>query len=437
MQSRPTIALISVHSDPATETGSQNVYVRQLGEALSRLGWQVDMFTRKTDASQSDMVQHNPNCRTIRLSAGVEQFVPRQKLIGYLPEFLKQLRQFQLANNIQYSLIHTNYWLSAWVGMELKKIQPLKHVHTFHSLSAVRYAKIDHLSHIAKIRLAIEKACLERADLTIATCPQQREYLRKLVSTKGNIEIVPCGTDTHIFGSVASITAKGKLDIESGVFNLLYAGRFARPQGIETLVRAVHKLYLSGIPNIHLTLVSSSHRHVSNQLERKRIKKLIEDLGIKNITTFAERISREELAMYYAAADVCVVPSYYNPSGMVALEAMASGTPVVASNVDGLKYVVEHEQTGLLFPPKNTTVLTETIHRLIADPKLRWKLGVSARERVEDLFTWDGVANQLSDFYQELIEAHNLELLKQNLELELLNRSLKNSIGGKTNEVVS
>ncbi len=130
MQSLPTIALLSVNSDPAAETESQNVYVRQVGETLSRLGWQVDMFTRKTDSTQSDIVQHNLNCRTIRLTARAEQFVPRQRLIGYLPEFLKQLRHFQQANNIQYRLIHTNYWLSAWVGMELRKIQPLKHVHT-------------------------------------------------------------------------------------------------------------------------------------------------------------------------------------------------------------------------------------------------------------------------------------------------------------------
>ena len=88
-------------------------------------------------------------------------------------------------------MIHTNYWLSAWVGMELKQVQPIKHVHTYHSLGAAKYANANLLTNVAKIRLAIEKVCLERADLTIATCPQQKEYLQKLVSTKGNIEIIP------------------------------------------------------------------------------------------------------------------------------------------------------------------------------------------------------------------------------------------------------
>ncbi len=415
-----TIALISVHSDPATETGAQNVYVRQLGEALSWWGWKVDMFTRKTNPAQADIVQHNPNCRTIRLVAGAEQFVPRQKLIGYLPEFLKQLRQFQLANNIQYRLIHTNYWLSAWVGMELKKVQSLKHVHTYHSLGAVQYANVSHPSNIAKTRLAIEKACLDTADLTIATCPQQKEYLRELVSQRGNIEIIPCGTDTNKFGSVASVTARNKLGIESDVFNILFVGRFDRRQGIETLVRAVSKPYLHGTDNIRLTILTSGDRdHFSNQLERKRITKLVWDLGMENITTFVARQSRDELATYYAAADVCVIPSHYNPSGMVAMEAMASGTPVIASNVGGLKYVVDREITGLLLPPGNATVLSKAIYRLIDEPEIRWKMGISARERAVHLFTWDSIAEQLSEFYVELIEAQNLESLNKSLKYSL------------------
>ena len=118
------------------------------------------MFTRKTSLSQTDIVQHNPHCRTIRLHAGALRFVPRQKLIGYLPEFLKQLRQFQSVNQVKYSLVHTNYWLSAWVGMELKKTQSLKHIHTYHSLGAVKYARTNNLSNIARTRLAIEKVCL-------------------------------------------------------------------------------------------------------------------------------------------------------------------------------------------------------------------------------------------------------------------------------------
>ncbi len=411
-----TIALISVYSDPAAEVGSQNVYVRSLAEALSRLGWQIDIFTRKTDVAQANIVQHSPKCRTIRLTAGVMQYIPQQQLIGYLPEFLKQLRQFQLINRIQYRLIHTNYWLSAWVGMELKKTQPLKHVHTYHSLGAVKYAHANNLTNIVKTRLAIEKACLETADLSIATCPQQKEYLQELVSTKGNIEIVPCATDTRIFGSVAHETARQKLRIEPDIFNILYVGRFNHRQGLETLLKAVSKPCLHSGNNIRLTLVNNSHRYSHHQLERKRIEKRVRDLSIENITTFRERLSREKLAVCYAAADVCVVPSHYNPLGMVAIEAMASGTSVIASNADSLKYVVQHEQTGLLFPARNSFVLSKAIFRLMNEPEWRLKLSVFARERVYELFDWDGVANQLGEFYLELITSQDINIPNKSLK---------------------
>ena len=409
----PTIALISVHSDPARETGSQNVYVRQLGLALSRLGWQVDMFTRKTSLSQENIVQHNSNCRTIRLTAGALRFVPRQKLIGCLPEFVKQLGQFQQDNRVQYSLIHTNYWLSAWVGIQLKKTQPLKHIHTYHSLGAVKYARTNNsLSNLAKTRLAIEKICLETADLTIASCPQQREHLR-LVSSKGNIEIIPCGTDPHTFGSVARAVARQQLAIEPDVFNILYVGRFGYRQGIETLLNAVSKSSLHALGKIKLTLASNSH--ANNQLQKSYIKQSVWDLGIDSFTTFVEPCNREEMASYYAAANVCVVPSYYSSSGMVAIEAMASGTPVIASNVGDLKYVVAAEQTGLLFPSGNTAILSNAIARMVNEPEWCAKLGRSARERVEDLFTWDDVGLQISEFYLELMEVQNRQLLNHSL----------------------
>ena len=416
MQSLSTIALISVHSDPAGETGNQNIYVRSCGEALSRLGWQVDMFTRKTDLGQEDIIQHNPRCRTIRLKAGAKQFIPKQYLVGYLPTFLQQLLQFQRENNIQYQLIHTNYWLSAWVGMKLKKVQPLKHIHTFHTLGAVKYANANNsnVRNLAKNRLRIEKTCLKTADLNIATCPQQRNYLRELVSDRGYVEIIPCGTDPDLFGSISHYEARRKLGIESDLFNILYVGKFNRRQGVETLIKAISKPQLRSLGNIRLTIVNNSSK--PSLLLMKRIEKLVSDSKIDRLTTFVKQISREKLAAYYAAADVCVVPSQYNPSGTVAMEAMASGTPVIASDVGGLKYVVEHEKSGLLFPSQNSFLLAQAICRLMNNAQLRLKMSVLARERVFELFTWDEVASQLSELYTEQIGQQNVELLDQSLQ---------------------
>jgi D-inositol-3-phosphate glycosyltransferase len=124
------IALISVSGDPAAEigqeeAGGQNVYVRQVGLALAQAGWLVDMFTRRISPDQATVVQHTPNCRTIRLTAGPTKFIGRDEVFGYLPEFVKQVQAFQQQEGFQYPLVHTNYWLSSWVGMELKKHQPV------------------------------------------------------------------------------------------------------------------------------------------------------------------------------------------------------------------------------------------------------------------------------------------------------------------------
>lgn len=413
MRSFQTIAFISVQSDPAIESGSQSVYVRQLGEALSRLGWQVDMFTRQTDLNQANIVQHNPLCRTIRLAAGTIDYLPRTNLIGSLPEFLKQFRQFQLDNELEYCIIHTNSWLSAWVGMELKKVQSVRHIHTFHSLGAVQYGYEHDIPNIAKTRLAIEKACLETADLTIATCPQQRDYLRELVSAKGCVEILSSGTDTELFGSIPRTLARKQLEIESDIFNVLYVGKFDRISGVETLVRALRKAQLHSVADIRLTLVNRSRG--GSPLLKKRIEKLIWDSGLDNITNFVAEIEPKQLAMYYAAADVCVIPSQYNPSGIVAMEAMASGTPVVAANLGGLKYVVQHEVTGLLFPAQNSFLLTRAIYRLATKPEMRSQFIEAGKARVEELFTWDIVAAQLSEFYLEQIEEQNLASLHRSL----------------------
>ncbi len=181
-KSRGKVALISVHGDPAIdigqeEAGGQNVYVKEVGEALARQGWQVDMFTRRSSVNQAEIVEHSPNCRTIRLTAGPQKFVPRQKIFSFLPEFLQEFIDFQARQQTIYPIIHTNYWLSAWVGMELKKLQTVQHLHTYHSLGAVKYNSINAIPLIARTRLRVERQCLESADMIIATSPQEQEHL--------------------------------------------------------------------------------------------------------------------------------------------------------------------------------------------------------------------------------------------------------------------
>lgn len=402
------IALISVHGDPAVEigkeeAGGQNVYVRQVGEALAKLGWQVEMFTRKVSAEQETIVQHSTNCRTIRLEAGAVEFVPRDNLFGYLPEFMDNFLKFQQENGFVYPLVHTNYWLSSWVGMQLKEIQGSKQVHTYHSLGAVKYNTINTIPLIATTRLAVEKQVLETAERIVATSPQEQEHMRSLVSTKGNIDIIPCGTDIGQFGCVERIAARAELGIDPETKLVLYVGRFDPRKGIETLVRAVAESKLRS-EKLQLIIGGGSRPGHSDGIERSRIESIVAELGMSDFTTFPGRLSQEILPYYYAAADVCVVPSHYEPFGLVAIEAMASHTPVVASDVGGLQFTVVPEETGLLAPPQDVGAFSAAIDRILANRQWRDELGQAARKRVETKFSWEGVASELAQLYTQLLQ---------------------------------
>lgn len=405
------LALISVHGDPAIdigkeEAGGQNVYVRQVGEALAKLGWSVDMFTRRTSPDQSSIVEHRPNCRTIRLTAGPQNFVPRDEIFDYLPEFVQEFTKFQQHSAIRYELVHTNYWLSSWVGMELKRRQPrLQQVHTYHSLGTVKYRNVDNIPAIASTRLEVEKRCLETAERIVATSPQEHEHMRAFVSTRGNVDIIPCGTDIDRFGSIVKHDARKRLGLDPEAKIIFYVGRFDPRKGIETLVRALGQSTLRKTHPLQMIIGGGSRPGQSDGLERDRIERIVAELNLQSITQFAGRISDEDLPVYYAAADVCVVPSHYEPFGLVAIEAMASGTPIVASDVGGLQFTVEASKTGLLAPPRDEAAFAAAIDRILSNPEWRDQLGQMARRRVETYFSWQGVATQLDQLYQELQES--------------------------------
>ncbi len=403
--SRQAIALISDHADPTAvigteEAGGQNVYVRQIGEQLAALGWQVDMFTRKINPDDPSIVEHSPHCRTIRLKAGPEKFIPRDRLFEYMPEFLKSFEEFQAKQSFYYPLIHTNYWLSAWVGLQCQQKTGIQLIHTYHSLGAVKYEAVKDIPMIAQTRLAVEKKILEQANCVVATSPQEKEILRKRVSKKGHIEVIPCGTDTSNFSAMTKLTAREKLGFQSQDNIVLYVGRFDPRKGIETIVRACAKLKEQGRENLKLVLVGGSTKGRSDEQEKQRIEHLVEALDLTSETHFAGRVDHAQLPLYYCAADVCVVPSHYEPFGLVAIESMACGTPVVASDVGGLKFTVIPNETGLLVPVKNVAAFAEAIDRFFIDKIWARKLKKQAINHVNQNFTWQGVTLELGNLYR-------------------------------------
>jgi len=426
---RQAIALISIHNDPAAEPGKeeasgQSIYVRQIGEALAKLGWQVDLFTRKAHLDDPTIVQHSPHCRTIRLVAGPQDFVPRDHLLQHLPEFVESFKAFQSKDGANYPLIHTNYWLSGWVGLQLKQDRNIQMLHTYHSLGAVKYRAMLDRPAIANTRLATERQILEEANCVVATSPQELETLQALVSGQGSVEVVPCGTDIDPVQTLPKTEARAKLGFAPHEQIILYVGRFDTRKGIETLVQAFaqlkgkvggqtaedqtaeaeparHQPVLS--PHARLVLVGGTEIDPADKVERQRIEQLVQALGLTQQTQFVGQVEHHLVPLYYTAADVCVIPSHYEPFGLVAVEAMACGTPVVASDVGGLKFTVIPEETGLLVPPQNVAGFADAIARILNDELWAGKLRRQASLRVQQNFSWTGVAARLSDLYRRLL----------------------------------
>lgn len=421
---RQAIALISVHNDPAAEPGKeeasgQSIYVRQIGEALAKLGWQVDLFTRKAHLDDPTIVQHSPYCRTIRLVAGPQAFVPRDHLLQHLPEFVESFKAFQTKDGANYPLIHTNYWLSGWVGLQLKQQRNIQMLHTYHSLGAVKYQTMSPRPAIADTRLATERQILEEANCVVATSPQELETLQSLVSGQGAVEVVPCGTDIDTFQSVSKADARAQLGFAPHEQVVLYVGRFDTRKGIDTLVQAFAQLKglgkaqsvegetaprLSALSHAaRLIFVGGTEIDPADVEERHRIEQLVNQLGLTQHTQFVGQVEHHLVPLYYTAADVCVIPSHYEPFGLVAVEAMACGTPVVASDIGGLKFTVIPEETGLLVPPQDVNGFADAIARILNDDLWADTLRHQASLRVQQNFSWTGVAARLSDLYRRLL----------------------------------
>ncbi|MEC4983803.1 MAG: glycosyltransferase [Oscillatoria sp. PMC 1068.18] len=395
---RQAIALISIQADPASEKVKetalgQSVYVRQVGEALCKLGWQVDIFTRKTNPEDLTIVEHSPHCRTIRLVAGAETEIPDRDLIAYLPEFVQALQKF--AKGTSYPIVQTHDRLSGWVGLQLQQASNVQLIHTYHAPSA-----------ISDTQISLERQILEQANRIVATNPQELDILANLVPQREGIELIPCGTDVENFYAMPKTEAKTKLGFDPNQQIVLYVGQFAAHKGIDTLVRAFAQCRENNSKlarNCRLVLVGGGRANDSEDSERQKIAQLVRELGLENSTQFAGRVGHDLLPFYYTAADVCVIPSYYEPYGLVAIEAMACGTPVVASAIGGLKFTVMESETGLLVPPQDTEAFASAIARILTDHVWARTLRRQASVRVQENFSWASVAIKLSDLYRRLL----------------------------------
>jgi len=405
------LAVLSVHSCPLAalggkETGGMNVYVRELSRQLGHLGMQVDVFTRSQNPHICRIVPLGRNARVIHVKAGPEEPISKKKLFGYLSEFTSGVLQLARELRMKYDLVHSHYWLSGWVGSRLKEQWSVPLVHMFHTLGILKNSVLQGKKEREPAkRLLIERQIMKWADGLIAPNPWEREQMIIQDAPSSKIQVVPCGVDLNLFKPIPSSRAQKFLGLSRRDF-ILYVGRIDAVKGIDVLIRAFHHLIqapLKGSQELGLIIIGGEldADGLDKSEEMKSLRKMVTKMNLQERVAFWGSQRQDFLPYFYSAARALVLPSRYESFGMAALEAMASGTPVIASRVGGLQYTVEDEESGLLFTEGDWRMLSENIREVIENRRLKDKLVKAALTRVKQ-YSWPKIARKVLSLYNSL-----------------------------------
>jgi D-inositol-3-phosphate glycosyltransferase len=410
-RSRRALAVVSVHASPLSplgqgENGGMNLSIRRLCEGLAERGIPSDVFIRRDDrlAPAEELIASGS--RLVRLPAGPAEPIGKEQILGHLPAFTSALLAHAESEGRQYRLVHSHYWLSGWVARRVVQRWEVPWVHSCHTLARTKAA-----AGLPEdpVRAEVEAVLVQKADRLVAGSTAEERDLARLYGTDPEkVCVVPLGVDVEDFGPRPSRAMRARLGLgDSRV--ILYAGRLERLKGADTLLEAVAELTRRpGFEDVRTLLVGADSGDGQRQAdhpagERGRLEELAARLGVSGRVTFLGAVPHADLADLYAVADVCVVPSHTESFGLVALEAQASGTPVVAAAVGGLLDIVVDGVTGWLVEQRTPQEYAERLARVLGDAALRRRMGERARERAAQL-TWARSVDRLQALY-DCVEA--------------------------------
>jgi D-inositol-3-phosphate glycosyltransferase len=413
------VAMLSYHTCPLAtlggkDTGGMNVYVHQLTRTLGKLGVRVDVFTRSQDEHVPhvlhDLGYHN---RVVHIPAGPEVPLPKAELERYIPKFVQGIKSFAESKNIHYDLIHSHYWMSGLAAIELSQTWNIPFLHMFHTLVLMKNRIAQTPQEMeGEYRILGEKKVISKANRIIAATlaeKSQLEFLYKAPSSK--ISVIPPGVDTRHFYPIPKDEAKEVVGVPEDSHTILFVGRIEPLKGIDKLIQAISIIQNNGelrcCPH-NLVIIGGEPNAKSEEMnaEMARLQDMVEDLGIENFVIFLGKQDQQLLPYYYSASEIVVMPSHYESFGMVALEAMACGTPVVASQVAGLAFLVRDGETGFVVPGNDVQMLAKRLVELIKDKDLRNKLGNKSAEYAQ-LYAWEIISEKMIEVYNQVLEKHN------------------------------
>jgi D-inositol-3-phosphate glycosyltransferase len=410
------IAMLSIHSSPLArlggkEAGGMNVYVRELARELGRAGLAVDIFTRMQDRTVPTTIPLGGGARLISLQTGPAAPYNKNEILTYLPEFVSRARCFAEGEDLTYDLIHSHYWISGQAALALRRSWGVPVVQMFHTLGAMK----NNVARSAEEtetnqRIAIERTLLREADAIVAATPLDRaQMVWYYGADHERIHIIPCGVDLRHFRPRPRHDARARLGWPDNQKIVLCVGRMEPLKGMDNLIRAVALLHhrsdewrgaLRGM------LVGGHSEEVPRSQwneEQRRLDHLRTEAGIAEAITFVGSQPHNHLRDYYTAADLVVVPSHYESFGMVALEALACGAAVVASDVGGLSYLIEQGHSGMLVAPDVPDDLANQIDTLLRNEQQRQRMAEQARQRAQS-YNWSTIADSVRHLYGRLLE---------------------------------
>ena len=410
-----SIAMISYHTCPLAilggkDTGGMNVYVRELTRYLGRIGVHVDVFTRSQDEHVPQILHDlGYGNRVVHIPAGPEHPLPKKELAGYLPQFVEGIQKFAREKGIHYNLIHSHYWMSGIAAEKLKEAWDVPIVHMFHTLGLMKNrVAMSEAEMEGEYRTQGEHRVLEIADCVIAATLAEQSQLQFLYhASEDKIVVIPPGVDTSHFYPIPADEAKCAIGVPEDDRMLLFVGRIEPLKGVDTLIRAIAHMRTTGITDQYphyLSIIGGDPDAKAREMntEMTRLQLLSHELGLQDLVVFLGKRAQSSLPYYYSAADVLIMPSHYELFGMVALEAMACGTPVVASQVGGLAFLIQDGETGFVVPGGDHLALSERLTQLIKEPDLRQRLGEQAAAYAQD-YSWENISAKILDLYNEVL----------------------------------
>jgi len=396
------VSFVSEHASPlatlgGADAGGQNVHVASLATELGRLGCAVTVFTRRDAAELPERIALTAGVELRHVGAGPARPIAKDEMFGHMPAFAHWLRRCWSVEPPD--VVHAHFWMSGWAATRAIGGTPnIPTVQTFHALGVVKRRHQGSADTSPPERQDVEARLVSEVDHVVATCHDEVRELRELGGDPDRISVVPCGIDPELFRPQGPVASAG-----SATHRLLVLGRLVPRKGVDDAIRALGALSSAGGPGTDAELVVAggpTGRGLDRDPEVRRLRRLARHCGVGNRVRFVGSVSRSEVPDLIRSADVVISVPWYEPFGIVPVEAMACGRPVVGTAVGGLRDTIVSGRTGVLVPPRDPAALAGAVRRLLANPSLRARMGDEAVARVRLHFTWAQVARSTLEVYE-------------------------------------